>query len=67
MSTTNGENDSLLGKTVLPPELGQFFGALVFFGAPFRTMTDTVIETMTVAVIFTVFPIPLPALNCVNS
>ena len=35
MSTTNGEKDSLLGQTVLPPELGQFFGGLGFFWAPF--------------------------------
>ena len=26
MSTTNGEKDSLLGQTVLPPELGQISG-----------------------------------------
>ena len=31
MSTTNGEKDSLLGQTILPPELGQFFGGLGFF------------------------------------
>ena len=34
MSTTNGEKDSLLGQTILPPELGQFFGGLVFWGHP---------------------------------
>ena len=36
MSTISGEKDSLLGQTVLPPELGQFFGGLVFF-TPFRS------------------------------
>ena len=35
MSTINGEKDSLLGQTVLPPELGQFFGGLGFFLTPF--------------------------------
>ena len=35
MSTTNGEKDSLLGQTVLPPELGQILGGLVFFCSPF--------------------------------
>ena len=34
MSMTNCEKDSLLGQTVLPPEWGQFFGGLVFFGHP---------------------------------
>ena len=34
MSTTNGEKDSLLGETVLPPELGQILGGLVFFTHP---------------------------------
>ena len=31
---TNCEKDSLLGQTVLPPELGKFFGGLVFLGHP---------------------------------
>ena len=35
MSMTNGEKDSLLGQTVLPPELGQILGGLVFLGPPF--------------------------------
>ena len=30
MSMTNCEKDSLLGQTVLPPELGQFFGHALF-------------------------------------
>ena len=34
MSTTNGEKDSLLGQTVLSPELGQIFGGLGFFAHP---------------------------------
>ena len=36
MSMTNGEKDSLLGQTVLPPELGKILGGLVFLGPPFR-------------------------------
>ena len=34
MSTTNGEKDSLIGQTVLPPELGQILGGLGFFIHP---------------------------------
>ena len=53
MSTTNGEKDSLLGQTVLPPELGQILGGLVFLGPPFNSVmcafqhirTTTVNET----------------------
>ena len=40
MSTTNGEKDSLLGQTVLPPELGQILGGLVFLWPPFRPGSD---------------------------
>ena len=38
MSTTNGEKDSLLGQTVLPPELGKILGGLVFLGPPFTSV-----------------------------
>ena len=34
MSMTNGEKDSLLGQTVLPPELGEILAGLVFFAHP---------------------------------
>ena len=34
MSPTNSEKDSLLGQTVLPPELGQILGRLVFYDHP---------------------------------
>ena len=37
MSTTNGEKDSLLGQTVLPTEMGQILGGLVFFYTPFSS------------------------------
>ena len=40
MSTTNGEKDSLLGQTILPLELGQFFGGLAFLGAPFNSLVE---------------------------
>ena len=40
MSTTNGEKDSLIGQTVLPPELGQILGGLVFLGPPFNMTCD---------------------------
>ena len=40
MSTTKGEKDSLLGQTVLPLELGKFFGGLVFLGAPFNSLVE---------------------------
>ena len=40
MSTTNGEKDSLLGQTVLPPELGQILGGLVFLWPPFMTWSE---------------------------
>ena len=36
MSMTNCEKDSLLGQTVLPPELGQILGGLVFLWSPFN-------------------------------
>ena len=35
MSTINGEKDSLLGQTFLPPELGKILAGLVFFYSPF--------------------------------
>ena len=47
MSMTNGEKDSLLGQTVLPPELGQILGGLGFFYTPFITewiVTDHITE-----------------------
>ena len=34
MSTTNGEKDSLLGQTVLPPELGEILAGLFFLFHP---------------------------------
>ena len=40
MSTTNGEKDSLLGQTVLPPELGKILGGLVFFTHPLLVMIE---------------------------
>ena len=40
---TNGEKDSLLGQTVLLPELGQFFGGLVFFGHPLFLFSSLVL------------------------
>ena len=40
MSTTNGEKDSLLGQTVLPPELVHILGGLVFFYTPFRGVLE---------------------------
>ena len=37
MSKTNGEKDSLLGQTVLPPELREILAGLFFFVSPFRS------------------------------
>ena len=36
MSMTNCEKDSLLGQTILPPEVGQILGGLGFFYTPFN-------------------------------
>ena len=45
MSMTNGEKDSLLGQTVLPPELGQILGGLVFLHTLYRLVTKLIMET----------------------
>ena len=46
MSTTNSEKDSLLGQTILPPELGKFFGGLVFLGHPLNLYKKKIILTV---------------------
>ena len=51
MSTINGEKDSLLGQTVLPPELGQFFGGLGFFLTPFNIAIVVVVGVVVVVVV----------------
>ena len=45
MSMTNGEKDSLLGETVLPPELGQILGGLVFLQGQIFILETAILAT----------------------